>query len=201
MTITNGDIIRMTLNYIAPGAGTMMNVFHYGYVGGDIEDDAALDSLETWITDDWGASWADMASSNAELDFASFETVNVAGEVLRNLGVRAINLAGNLAFEVLPAAVSVYIQGNTAFAGVRGSKYVPGLAESLSDDGVLTATGLAQAAFLLLDYLSTVNAGAGNNFFPVVRSIKEAGFPRLVTAGAIALIPAYQRRRKLGVGI
>lgn len=201
MTITNGDIIKLTLEYLYPGAGTALNVFHYAYLGADIDDATAVAALLDWADNDWGDTWDNMAATTATLANAVFETVNVAGEILRDLGTEVIDRVGTNGAEVLPAGVAGYLSANTATPGVRGSKYVPGFSETAVSEGVLTAATAAQMAQLLLDYMATINVSPGNNFFPVVRSTKVAGFPRLLTAGTINLLPAYQRRRKEGVGI
>jgi len=201
MTITNGDVVKLTLEYLYPGAGTALNVFHYAYLGADIDDSEAVAALLDWAETEWGPTWAGLASSTATLANAVFEVVNVAGEVLANLGTEVIDIVGTNGGDVEAAAVSGYISANTATPGVRGCKYVPGMASASIDDGTFVAGSAAQLVLLLLDYMETVNVSAGNNFFPVVRSTKLAGFPRLVTAGAINLLPAYQRRRKQGVGI
>lgn len=200
MTITNGDVIKMTLEYLYPGAGVAMNVFHYAYLGADLTDSVAVAALVDWVETEWAPTWVDIASTTATLANAVFEVVNVDGDILVNLGTEILDIDGTVAGEVMPAAVSAYIAANTATPGVRGSKYVPGISETMADNGVFNATALAQIAFLLLDYLDTVNVSAGNNFFPVVRSTKLAGFPRLLTAGTLNTLPAYQRRRKQGVG-
>lgn len=201
MTITNGDVLKLTLEYLYPGAGTALNVFHYAYLGADIEDSEAVAALLDWAETEWGATWAGVAATTAELANAIFEVVDVNGDVLANLGTEAINIAGTNGGDVEAAAVSAYLSANTATPGVRGSKYVPGIASASITDGTFVAGSAAQLALLLLDYLATVNVSAGNNLFPVVRSTKLLGFPRLITAGTINLLPAYQRRRKQGVGI
>jgi len=201
VTISNGDVIKLTLEYLYPGAGTALNVFHYAYLGADISDATAVAALLDWADNDWGDTWDNLASTTATLANAVFEVVNVAGEVLADLGTEVIGRVGTNGGDVLPAAVSGYLSANTSTPGVRGSKYVPGFSEAAQTDGVLTVASAAQMAQLLLDYMATINVSAGNNFFPVVRSTKLAGFPRLITAGTINLIPAYQRRRKEGVGI
>jgi len=201
MTITTGDIIKLTLEYAMPGAGVCMNVFHYAYLGSDQADQDIIDRIMTWVTDEWGDTWQNIAATTATLANAVFETVDVDGHILRALGTEVVDLDGLNGAEVLPAANAAYIQANTATPGVFGRKYVPGMSETATSEGFVTAATAAQMAILLLQYMDTLNVSAGNNLFPVVRSLKLLGFPRLVTAGVINLLPAYQRRRKQGVGI
>ena len=191
----------MTLEYLMPGAGVCMNVFHYAYLGSDQDDATIVDALTDWATLEWGTVWQNIAASSATLANAVFETVDIDGHILRALGAVPLDIDGENGPEVLPAANAAYLQANTATPGVFGRKYVPGLSEASVAEGFLTAASGAQMLALLFDYLDTINVSAGNTLFPVVRSTKLGGFPRLVTAGIINLLPAYQRRRKEGVGI
>lgn len=200
MTIEAGDILKIVLEYVYPGAGTALNIFHYVYAGGDEEDEDILDAIEAFFTAEWGVSWQDLAAGDTEMDFFTAQTVDSAGLVIRDVGSRLLNIAGGLQGTVSPAANSSYMQANTSSPQVRGSKYIPGLAEDATAAGILEATAVVALTQMLADYVSQINLGPGNNLFPGVISSRLAGFTIFAGNGLINSIPAYQRRRKIGVG-
>lgn len=201
MAISAGDILRVVLEYAFPGAGTALNVFHYIYSGGDVDETTVMDAIVEWAENEWGATWAGMASSTATLEGVRVEEVNVAGELLRDVGAELIGIVGTNGADVMPAAVSAYVQGYTNVPQVFGRKYVPGISEASIDNGTFTAGQLAQLALLLLDYIDEINVGTGQNLFPGVLSKRENAFKSFTNVGLFNNLPAYQRRRKSGVGI
>lgn len=200
MTIEAGDILKIVLEYVYPGAGTALNIFHYVFAGGDQEDDDILQAVEDFFTNDWGVSWQDLAAGDTEMDFFTVQTVDSAGLVIRDVGSRLLNISGGLMGTVSPAANSSYMQANTSSPQVRGSKYVPGLAEDATAAGILEATAVVALTQMLADYVSQINLSPGDNLFPGVISTRLAGFTIFAGNGLINSIPAYQRRRKIGVG-
>lgn len=200
MTVETNDILKIVLDYIYPGAGTALNIIHYVFSGTATDDTVVVDAIEDWVTNDWGDKWADLASDQALLNTMHVYEVSGTGETLRDLGSRDISLAGAVASQVLPAANSVYILGYTQVPGVRGCKYVPAIAEAVSDDGVFPPAVVANIILLLVEYLANINIGTGTNLFPGVVSSKAGGFRAFTDEGLVRGLPAYQRRRKDGVG-
>jgi len=201
MTVTSGDILKIVLEYVYPGAGTALNIFTYFYGGEDAEDTDVMDVLETFFDDEWGSKWEDIAPSTATIDNLQAVIVDNTGTTIRDLGFRLIDRPGNLGAEPTPAAAAAYLQGNTIVPQVRGSKYIPALSENAVTDGILNAGAVAQMLLLLGDYLQDVVVTPGNVLRPGVLSKREGGFLSFETGGVFSDIPAYQRRRKVGVGI
>lgn len=199
--ISEGDIIKVILNYIYPGASEALNIFYWVYGGLDKEDAQVLDDLEEFYTDQWGAEWSDLADDNSELENMVVQVVGPDGAVLRDIGLVPLNISGDLiAGSVSPAAVAGYIQGDTAVPRVMGRKYVPAIREESLNQGEFDAAGLVTLGLMLLDYVTRLDPTSGGSFFPGVVSAKEGDFVPFQTSGLIESIPAYQRRRKRGVG-
>jgi len=201
MTVEAGDILKIVLEYVYPGAGTALNIFHYFYGGEAVEDTDIMDVIEAFFDVEWGGKWEDLAPSTAEIDNLQVVIVDNSGTTIRDLGFRLINHAGNIGADVTPAANSAYLQGNTIVPQVRGSKYVPALSENAITAGILNAGAVATLLLLLGDYLQDLVVTPGNVLRPGVLSSREGGFLGFETGGVFSDIPAYQRRRKVGVGI
>lgn len=198
--ISQGTILKLVLDYIYPGAGTALNILHYVFSGADAEDQDVLDAIEDWALTEWGDHWKELAGDTAEFNSIEVQEVDQTGEILRNVGNIVINLSGVAATGPLPAANSVYLLAYTGVPQVRGAKYVPAIAEEAVQDGSWTLNALAEIAFLLLAYLGRINVGVGQNLDGGVLSEREAGFKAFTGQGQFAGLPAYQRRRKDGVG-
>lgn len=200
MTITSGDILKLVVDYVYPGAGTALNIFYHVFAGTDEDDQDVLDAIADWVGVDWGDNWAPLSTTTAELNSVAVQIVDGLGVVLRDVGTEQIDRAGATGNEVSPAAVSAYIQADTDLPQVRGSKYIPAISEGVIEQGVLSAAGLLELGLLLVDYFSPIPVSPGNNLFPGVISVKAAGFKAFQTSGNLNGVPAYQRRRKIGVG-
>lgn len=201
MTITTSDILKVVIDYVYPGAGTALNVFYYVYAGADEDDQDVVDAIVDWADNGWGNNWDNLASGAATLRAVTIQVVSGLGEILRDLGTTQINRPGQVTGEVLPAANSCYLQAYTDVPQVYGRKYAPGIGEEAVENGVFSAVAQANIALLLLEYLDTINVAVGNNLFPGVLSKREAGFKAFNNSGLFRTLPAYQRRRKEGVGI
>jgi len=201
MTVSNGDIVKVILEYVYPGASTALNIFHYVYSGASSTDEDTLDALETWFTADWADTWADLAPSTASVDNLKAQIVSAAGVVLRDLGTAVIGVPGILGSEVNPGAVSGYLMANTASPQIRGSKYVPGISEGAIVAGLFSAPAVLDLGLLLVDYLANITIITGERLLPGCLSTKTGGFVTFTDSGLINSTPAYQRRRKPGVGI
>lgn len=200
MTISNGTILKVVLDYVYPGAGTALNIFNYVYSGADLDDQVVLDGIEDWVTQDWADAWKGLSATEATLENMKVQEVTGLGLVVRDVGFALINQVGINIVGVLPAANSAYIQAYTGIPQVRGSKYVPAISEDEVANGKLTGTGLITLLLLAGFYTDRINLGTGNNLDPGVISKREGGFKQFSGATLTTDIPAYQRRRKEGVG-
>lgn len=196
-----GEIVRVVLHYSQPNAGDCQNVFHFLMTDDEPTDAGLLEGIADWVTDVWAPDWAAIASSVAILEYIDVDIVNVAGEVLRNIGGAIIDVNGDSVTQVTSAAVSAYLLAYTELPKQRGSKYLPGLSEDAVASGTINPAYLGQLAILLADYLLDISIPDGGTIVAGILSKKLAEFIPFLASGAIEALPAYQRRRKAGVGI
>jgi len=103
----------------------------------------------------------------------------------------------------LPSGVAALVTVSTDVSRVMAKKYWPGFSETgqtagLWVAGVLTAmanSGLAWAWGYICTHCTDTS------LFPGVWSLKTGGFKLLTGAAEVSDVPAYQRRRKAGVGV
>ena len=201
MTINEGDIIKTVLEYVVPGSSQALNVFHWVYGGIEKEDTLVVSDLVEWATDDWGDDWAALADNNTQLSNMILQQVDNVGLVLRDIGSAFLNIDGAaVSGSVMPAANSAYIQADTATPGVQGRKYIPGATEEQVEQGIFGPGAIVTMGFLLLDWITTFTPTSGGSYFPGVISSKLLDFELFQASGLIEDVPAYQRRRKPGVG-
>lgn len=199
--ISEGDILKVVLDYFYPGASTALNVFHFVFGGVDKEEEDVLTDLVEWATNEWANHWEDLADDNTILESIAIQEVNNTGLVLRDIGTAVLNIPGtSVGGSVSPAAVAGYLQGDTVTPGVMGRKYVPGIEEAAISQGLFNATAVVTLGLLLLGYITPFNATLGGTYFPAVISKKLLDVALLQVSGLIETVPAYQRRRKVGVG-
>lgn len=201
MTVVTGDILKTVLNYSYPGAGTALNIFYWVYAGSTRPDSEVTTAIKNWAIGGWGNNWEDIASQDATIDSVDIQKVDGTGLVLADLGNEIVNLVGAQVGSVTSAAVSAWLGASTATPQIRGSKFVPGIAEASVQDGLLNAGALTNLGLLLLEYLGNMDVGGGDVLTPGIISKRALAFVPFSNTGQITDVPAYQRRRKPGVGI
>jgi len=196
-----GDIIRLVVEYSIPGASTVLNVFHWLIVDGSPDSPDIIDDFEDWVTNVWGPDWTDLAASVASIIGLALDIVDTEGHVLENIGAETLAIAGGVGGEIGVAAASAFMKADTALPKTRGTKYIPGLGEGNLTDGILTVETLGDVALLFLDYISLyIGAVSGARYSPGVVSRTLTQFVDFEGGGYFTDVPAYQRRRKPGVG-
>ncbi len=196
----DGEIIRGTISYVQQFASAIQNVFHWEVSGGNPTDEDVVTAIELWVLQDWHDRWQQLTSNQSTMRDIRLLVVNELGQVVRDLGTVDIGLSGTQMDTVTSAAVSAYMIGNTLNPTIRGSKYVPGIAEGSINNGALTNDALADLGILLVQYLFDIDLSPAGFLIAGVLSSKLTAFLPFAGVGAIEQIPAYQRRRKPSVG-
>lgn len=197
---TQGEIIRGVLSYTHPAGSICQNVFTWELQDEDASDPEILAALEDWVDVEWDPIWSQTADSDVLLYLLEVDVLNADGTVLRNIGEEVLADVGLIAGEVMPAAVSGFFQGGTERAKSYIRKYTPGISETLSDEGILTAPTLGNLLVLLIVTVTDIDVGIAGLLVPGVLSRVTETFLEATGGGYATDVPAYQRRRKPGVG-
>lgn len=111
------------------------------------------------------------------------------------------NIPGTYAAQPLPGGICALVSASMAGGGRSARKFIGGLSEVASLGDRWTSATLVALIALNIQWYSSFTATNGLVFMPEVFSAVNGTFTPIVPAGHISVIPAYQRRRKPGVGI
>lgn len=196
-----GDIIKTTLFHSVPNSGEALLVFHHVVETADMFNNNLKAAVIDWVENDWGPDWADLGALVAEINRVLIQKVNTAGEILLEIADETVDVPGNVATPCDAAGVAGFMHASTAQPKVRGRKFIPGIADEKLSNGKLTATALAELAILATHYIEDIpEPVGGGQLGPGVRSNSLSAFVPFSGSVVITDIPAYQRRRKPGVG-
>ena len=195
-----GDIIRAALRYSSLGASEQLNVFWYEVRGVGIGNPAMLQELATFFTDIWAPTWALIASDASQIVDLSVDIMNPDGTVKVNVGIEPIGVFGDAMQGVTPAANAGYLLAQTALPKSRGSKYIPGISEDAITDGTFSGGAVINLLALAALYLLPVETAVGAILQTGILSRPLAAFVEFIVEASTTDVPAYQRRRKPGVG-
>lgn len=198
---TQGEILRLDVNYSIPGSSLAQNVFYWRVDEATSDAEANLDMLQ-WVEEEWGAVWATMSDDACSISDIKTSIVNLDGTVDRVLGSLSINLAGSAGIQdTEAAAVAAGIFAPTARPKSRGRKFVPGVTKNLTSGGIFTSTLTAVLTSLVLKYVVLWAGDEGGEYTPGIISTVTETFLEFLLGGGFDDIPDYQRRRRPDRGI
>lgn len=200
--IDNGDVIRATARMSIHGA-TLMNVFDFeAQTDGDGENaGAGITAVQFYLQELYKVLVPSMSNQVQFLDINAYNRSQQS-----DLGVFNWQQSGWPGFDAgdpLPSGVAALITLPTLAGRTRGRKFFPGFTEASTSGGRFTAgtlTGLGLAAAILLTTVGPVSGQVGLNYVVVSEGVGSF-LHRYPISANVNAIPAYQRRRKEGVGI
>jgi len=203
MTVSNGDLLRVVVNYDLPSTQLAQNVFSFLYAGNDSTPDATvLADFGVWGTS-MALLWAGVSSGNAIFDFIAVS--KLVGVSLELLGEVAISQVGVGSGEMLP-----HIDASLARVRLEGGKgqarkFWPGMTEPQQSESIIGAPALAVYAQLAASYFAIANSanfpGLSEIYIPGTFNQATGSFRNFIGAGAfISNIIGPLGRRKVGRG-
>jgi len=202
MTVATGDILRVVATMLWDDGNIMQNVFNAVVTGGGgpWADADIIDDAETWLDDMYSAFTTiavDVVSGN-QLQVYKYDAV---GDDWDEVGSKAWGWAPSSVGEQMARGVACLIGARTENADVSGRKYIGALSEAQLVLGLWNATiaaaGLLWAADWITDFVGSDSAA---DWGPGVWSPTLKELVEFSDSISVTLIPAYQRRRKRGVG-
>lgn len=203
MTLSTGDIVKIVSTLLWTDGNVMQNVFNAVLTGagGPWDEADIIDDSLVWLADMFGeittvvSDTVDGSSSEGYVydaiddDWDQFETDNWT--------FNPSNATGEL-----PRGAAALLNAKTTDPDVNGKKYLGGFAEGSLALGLWGAATVAD----LVDFgagwvIPFVGATSGADWTPGIWSPTRTVFLPSNLVVTIPTIPAYQRRRKRGVGI
>lgn len=202
MSLTVGDVLRVVATIVFLDGNVMQNVFAAvisGTGGPFDEDDVSADMLD-WI-DDMFANLVTFQSDNCDGSLVQIYVYDAVDDDFDEVGTESFVYNPSNTADEYARGVAALINAKTIDPDVSGKKYIGALAESHLTDGLIgSGLTVALTAMSLDWYTAFVGVASGATFTPGVWSPKNTNFFPLTGVFTFPTEPAYQRRRKRGVG-
>jgi len=204
MTVSVGDVIRVSARQIGSAAQDLVNVYYLQATSGSPDgDENVITAVQAWM-DTVYAAMEDSISNVVEPFDIKIDVVDFIGGVLKiTRNIATVAWGGGYvpasAGQPMPAGVAALIILRTLVGKVFGRKFIPGLEETGVQGDEVIATALSRLATLAANILAGFStSGSVLTFLPGVMSTRETDFVPFtdVDVGSIG----YQRRRRPGTG-
>lgn len=203
MAIEDGDILRVNAEMTYAGS-TVMNVFHL-QVDNALTNSDALDEIRDWLFLVYDHVDGIMASV---LTFSRIVVVNVSKDEDVGITDWLTLTVGTGSGDGLPPGVALLATFNTVSLGVRGRKYLPGVTEAHVTSSQVWSSTAVSAMDAFADEASSPFTGLFTSTLYTPRIVGYQAVPggtniivTTIISYSVSNVPAYQRRRKQGVGI
>jgi len=200
MSFVDGDRIKVAQEINLPGSVIAVNVYYFeaDFIA-DQTDPAVVNALEAWIEALYGQLGTPLSSevSLGEMRVYRATGVPVVWD-LRGTGTPSVSFVN--AADMLPHGVSFLSRAYTERSLTIGRKYVPGFTEEDQTDGDWTVPGLADMANFNVKWGTQHEISVNNTLNPSIYSTVTGFVYNLTNEFVLLAQPAYQRRRRPGVG-
>lgn len=202
MTCTNLDLLKVDLRWQVGAIGLAANIFYVQIqqtIPHPIPDLDVIVDMGQWMTD----TMAPMAPHVVvSCDITGANVYQKVGPLWNLLGPALVIFDPQSIGDPLPSGVAGLMVVYTATSKVMGKKYLVGMSELAQTAGLWIGAVMAamlQSALLWLEPFLSI-ADPTTVYVPGVWSAKLSGFARFAASVSTRDVPAYQRRRKAGVG-
>lgn len=203
MAVADGAILRIVASLLFPESVIAQNVFYavFADTGASNDDQDVVDDLAEWLEDAYTliAGFIDTSVSLTDIKVYNYDSIDDDWD---EVGAASIGLAFTGTTDMLPHGVAYLLHAKTTDPDVQAAKFIGGFTEGGQADGIWLSSINTVMATWAADWVTAfVGTATGGDFSPGVWSVAQQVFK--VFNGVINLnsIPAYQRRRKPGVGI
>ncbi len=203
MAVADGAILRIVASLLMPENVIAQNVFYAVFTdnGTSDDEDDVVDDLATWIEDMY-TTLAGQVADEVSVTGIKVYNYDVIDDDWDEVGDAVITFTFTSGSDMLVHGVALVVHAKTTDPDVQAAKFIAGLSEPTTVDGLFTAAVLADVVDFAVDWTTPfVGAITGALFGPGVWSVANQNFFLFSGTEVINAIPGYQRRRKPGVGI
>lgn len=203
MSIQVGEILRIVATLVWTDGNIMQNVFNavISGTGGPYDESDIVDDAVTWCNDMFDHLGTSIVNTvdGSQVQVYLYDSVDDDWDEV-GADTWPFNPTGTA--DQLARGVAALINAKTSDPDVSGKKYVGGLNEEMITDGLWTSAALVLLALYADQWLEPFVGGtSGADWVPGVWSVVDTVFRFATTDHIIPAVPAYQRRRKRGVGV
>lgn len=203
MSVSVGDILRVVATIAWNDGNIMQNVFNAVIVGsgGPFDDDDIVTDAVSWVVNmftNLAGNMSDEANSS-QVQVYKWDTVGTDWD---EVGTGTWTQSFTQSVGQLPRGAAGLVTARTVDPDVLGKKYLGALCENSLLDGLITAARLVEMLAFGADWiLEFVGSESTADWDPGIWSPTNEVLYDFVDNLAANGIPAYQRRRKRGVGV
>jgi len=203
MAVADGTILRIVASFLFPESVIAQNVFYAVFADTGTSDDEqdVIDDLAEWIEDAYTLldGWIDSSVALTDIKVYNYDSGDGDWD---ELGDASIGLSFSGATDMLPHGVAYLLHAKSLDPDVQGGKFVGGFTEGAQVDGLwISAVNTVMGTFGAAWVTPFVGTITGADFAPGVWSVAQTNFRLFSGTLNLNAVPAYQRRRKPGVGI
>lgn len=203
MAVADGAILRIVASLLFPESVIAQNVFYavFADTGGSDDEQDVVDDLAEWLEDAYALldGFIDTSVALTDIKVYVYDSIDDDWD---EVGQASIGLGFSGAPDMLPHGVAYLTHAKTTDPDVQAGKFVGGFTEGGQSDGIwLAAINTVMATWGAAWVTSFIGTLTGGTFGPGVWSVAQHVFKLFNGTIVLNSIPAYQRRRKPGVGI
>jgi hypothetical protein len=203
MSITAGTILKVVCTLVHTDTSVLQNVFNVVADGDNGPWDAVdiVDDMVDWVEDMYTNILAYISDEIDASEVTVYEYDSVDDD-WDEVGSAVPTLTFTASGGIMPRGTGLLINAKTVDPDVNGKKYLGVFTDGHWVDGAWAAGLLTNAAAFAVDWYTTfVGAAGSNQYDPVIWSPTHTVAKLMSGTIIIPTSPAYQRRRKPGVGI
>jgi hypothetical protein len=203
MTIAIGDVLKIVATLVWLDGNLAQNVYaaEITGTGGPYDEADIVDDALEWVEDMYFELVGKM-SDEIDGSMVQVYVYDPGDDDFDEIGTVGWTFNPSQPTDQLPRGVAGLINTQTVEPDVQGKKYLPGLCEVNCDDGLWDEAMITALAAFGVVWLAPFAGGtSGADWSPGVWSPTRSDFFDADGEFLISTIPAYQRRRKRGVGV
>jgi len=203
MTISVGDILRVVAVLQWTDGEIAQNIFNAVITGagGPFDDGDIVDDALDWMATIFANGVATMSD---EIDGSQVQVYvyDPIDDDFDEVGTIGWTFNPSNAADQLPRGVAALGTCRTTNPDVQGKKFWAGLCEGGTTDGVFSGGQLTTILAMTEDWVTPFTGStSGASWVPGIWSPKLTTLFHWDASYSVSAIPAYQRRRKQGVGV
>jgi len=202
MTIVNGDVLRITVNFLLPDGTQYQNIYHMiAQFVASFGNSTVTSEIETWVETVY-ATVITMVNSGTAEQVSSVDKVAWSGTewaVTENVGTFVPAFAPTGAGDICPNQISPFVVFKTERPRSVGRKFMFPVMEVDQNQGILVSSAITLLVAFAASVMTDITMAPLSTLIPGIPRTTVNSFLTFLLA-VVTDIVGTQRRRRPGVG-
>lgn len=202
MTVVNGDVLRITVNFLLPDGTQFQNVYHMiAQFVASFGDTTITDEIEAWVEGVYAAIIT-MVNSGTTEQVSSVDKIAWTGsewEVTANVGTFVPEFVPTGAGDITPNQISPFVVFKTERPRSVGRKFLFPVMETDQNQGILVGGAITLLVAYAAEVMTDITMAPLSTLIPGIPRTAVNTFLTFLLA-VVTDIVGTQRRRRPGVG-